>query len=129
MRYLTADDVLRMSEVEVGPDVLRDFGLLESAIMRPQVTFGGSDLYPDLASKAAAMFFSLVRNHPFIDGNKRVAVMALEALLRLNGYELICDDADLIGIALDVAEAKASTEHVVGFVKDFLSALPLDDVE
>ncbi len=127
--YLRVSDVLRMSAVEVGPDMLRDFGLLDSAVAQPQQTFDGIDLYPDLATKASALFFSLVRNHPFIDGNKRVAVMALEAFLLLNGYELVADDAALVGIALDVAEARASLEMVVGFVKSYMSAIPFPEGE
>jgi death-on-curing protein len=74
--YLTVGDVLALHEQEVGANLLADFGLLESAVLRPQTTIGGEDAYPDLHTKAAAMFHSLARNHAFLDGNKRVAVAA-----------------------------------------------------
>lgn len=62
---------------------------LESALAQPRLTFGGKDLYPSLAAKASALGFSLVRNHPFVDGNKRTGHAAVEVFLLLNGYELV----------------------------------------
>lgn len=76
MRYLTASEVLLVNEQEVGPDLLADFGLLEAAVLRPQQSVFGSDAYPDMHTKAAAMMHSLIRNHAFIDGNKRTGVLA-----------------------------------------------------
>jgi death-on-curing protein len=67
---------------------LRDQNLLESAVYRPQVTFGGRDLYPDLFSKVAALGHSLILNHPFADGNKRTGFEAMRLMLRLNSYDL-----------------------------------------
>jgi death-on-curing protein len=61
---------------------------LESATAQPRKTFGGEDLYPDLPAKAAALAFSLINNHPLVDGNKRIGHAALETLLVLNGFEL-----------------------------------------
>jgi death-on-curing protein len=77
MRYLTASDVVEFIEAEVGPELLADFGLLESAVLRPQTSVFGADAYPDIHTKAGALMHSLVRNHPFIDGNKRTAVLAV----------------------------------------------------
>jgi death-on-curing protein len=71
-----------------GSGGVRDVGLLESALARPQATFGQDDLYPDLWSKAAALMHSLIRNHPFVDGNKRTALAATGIFLELNGYAL-----------------------------------------
>ncbi len=68
--------------------LLRDLGALESAVAQPLQTFGGEDLYPDLAGKAAALGFSLIQNHPFVDGNKRVGHAAMVAFLRRNGRRL-----------------------------------------
>lgn len=68
--------------------LLRDHGALESAVAQPPQTFGGEDLYPSLVAKAAALGFSLIQNHPFIDGNKRVGHAAMVALLRVNGRRL-----------------------------------------
>jgi death on curing protein len=91
-RYLTLAEVLRLHELIIaqtgGSDGLRDLGLLESALGQPRQSFGGEDLYPTLAAKAAALGFSLINNHPFIDGNKRIGHAAVEALLMLNGFEL-----------------------------------------
>jgi death-on-curing protein len=68
--------------------LLRDLGALESAVAQPRQTFGGEDLYPGLAGKAAALGFSLIQNHPFVDGNKRVGHAAMVAFLRLNGRRI-----------------------------------------
>jgi death-on-curing protein len=129
VRYLRVEDVLRFSELEVGPELLTDFGLLESAVLRPQATFGGADLYPDFASKAAVLVFSLIRNHPFIDGNKRTGVGALEAFCLLNGYELAGEDADIVGLALDIAEGTITVEAIAGQIKSWLRALVPEDFD
>ena len=77
MRYRTFSEVLHIHQGVIaltgGSPGLRDLGGLESAIAQPRITFGGSDLYPGLAEKAAALCYSLCGNHPFVDGNKRVA--------------------------------------------------------
>jgi death on curing protein len=92
MRYLTLKEALelhrRIIEQSGGSGGIRDFGLLESALAQPLMTFGGEDLYPTLADKASALCFSLVKNHPFFDGNKRVGHAAMETFLILNGYEV-----------------------------------------
>jgi death-on-curing protein len=76
---------------------------LESALGQPQQTFGGDDLYPSLVAKAAALGFSLIKNHPFVDGNKRVGHAAVEAMLMLNGFELSASvddsEAEVLGVA------------------------------
>ncbi len=71
---------------------LRDSGALEAAISRPQATFGGKDLYPDIMSKAAALAHSLLINHPFVDGNKRTAFACMELFLQENNYVISADD-------------------------------------
>lgn len=92
MRYLTLEEILALHRLVIaqsgGSARLRDQGVLESAIAQPAMTFDQVDLYPTLAYKAAAMGYSLVQNHPFIDGNKRVGHAAMEIMLVLNGYEL-----------------------------------------
>jgi death-on-curing protein len=79
---------------------------LESAVSRPQQSVGGEDAYADIHSKAAALFESLVRNHPFIDGNKRTAVLAVAWFYAINGWWLMSTQDDLVQIALDVAEGR-----------------------
>ena len=77
MRYLTLKEALelhsRVIEQSGGSSGIRDFGLLESALAQPLMTFGGVDLYPTISEKASALCFSIVKNHPFVDGNKRLA--------------------------------------------------------
>ena len=68
---------------------VRDLNALDSALAQPRMTFGGADLYPTVVEKAAALGFSLVMNHPFVDGNKRIGHAAMETFLVLNGYEII----------------------------------------
>ena len=87
IQFLTTDEVLeihhRLIEHFGGPAGVRDLGLLESALYRPQTGY-----YKDLSEMAAALFESLLMNHPFVDGNKRVAFCATDVFLRLNGYRL-----------------------------------------
>jgi death-on-curing protein len=92
MRYLTLNDLLfiyyRVMEQSGGLAGVRDMGALETALSQPLMTFGGEDLYPTLAAKAAALGYTIIQNHPFIDGNKRAGHAALETFLVLNGHEL-----------------------------------------
>ncbi len=85
--FLSRDEVLEIHRVLLqrfgGPEGVRDPGLLESALYRPRTGY-----YADLAEMAAALFESLIMNHPFVDGNKRVAFFATDVFLRLNGYKL-----------------------------------------
>ena len=92
VRYLSLGEVVALHRLVVeqagGAAGLRDLGALESAVAQPRATFDGAELYPSLAEKAAALGYSLALNHPFVDGNKRVAHAALETFLMLNGREL-----------------------------------------
>ena len=106
-RYLSLVEVLKLHDLIIaqsgGSHGLRDLGMLESALGQPRQTFGGENLYPTLSSKAAALGFSLIMNHPFVDGNKRVGHAAAEALLMLNGFELIAGvdeaEAEILSVA------------------------------
>lgn len=90
--YLTAQQILfihaRLIDATGGEHGVRDLGLLESAVARPQATFEGEDLYPDLFAKAAALMESLAQNHPFMDGNKRTAITCASLFLLQNGRRL-----------------------------------------
>lgn len=92
MRYLSLAEVLiiyrRIAAQTGGSLGIRDFTALESALAQPRATYGGKDLYPTLVDKASALGFSLIQNHPFIDGNKRVGHAAMETFLILNGFEI-----------------------------------------
>jgi death-on-curing protein len=89
---------------------IRDRGALEASVGRPSMTFGGEDLYPDPAAKAAALLHSLVLNHAFVDGNKRVGAAAAELALQLNGIELVATDYELEHITLATARGEMSAE-------------------
>jgi death-on-curing protein len=84
---------------------IRDLGLLAAAVARPQATFEGRDLYPDLFSKAAALMDSIIRNHPFVDGNKRTGIAAAGMFLALNGRRLVAGNDEVERFALAVASS------------------------
>jgi death-on-curing protein len=92
MRYLALSEVVELHRLATedtgGASGLRDLGALESAVAQPRMTFGEEDLYPTIVEKAAALCASLVQNHPFVDGNKRVGHAAMETFLVLNGFEI-----------------------------------------
>ena len=121
MRYLTLKEVLGLHKSVIerwgGAPELRDIGMLESAIAQPQMTFGGHELYPDVAAKASAIGFSLVCNHPFIDGNKRVGYAAMETFLVMNGYELECSVDETEQIVLSVASGTTTREGLLDWLK------------
>jgi death-on-curing protein len=100
-----------------GAAGLRDRGGLEAAAARPQMTFGGDDLYADLAAKAAALMHSIVMNHPFVDGNKRVGAMAAELFLLVNGQRLDAPDDALVDLAFAVARGEVSAEALAIWIR------------
>jgi death on curing protein len=127
MRYLTLGEVLEihaeMLQIGGGMRGIRDVGALESAIAQPQMTFGGSELYSGIVEKAAALGFSLIQNHPFIDGNKRVGHAAMETYLVLNGYEIEASVDIQEQIVLDVASGKTSRESFTQWLSESVVAL------
>ena len=122
MNYLTAEQVLfihiRLISETGGVHGLRDLGLIQSAVARPQATFDGQNLYPNLFSKAAALLESLIGNHAFIDGNKRVAITSTGLFLRINGYRLNADNQQLVDFALQCAQRLISLEQMILWFKD-----------
>jgi death on curing protein len=110
MRYLTLKEAielhLRIIEQSGGLAGIRDLGMLESALAQPLMTFGGEELYPTLAEKASALGFSLIKNHPFIDGNKRIGHAGIEVFLVLNGYEIDATVDEQERIILSVASGE-----------------------
>ena len=126
MRYLTLGELIELHrqiiEQSGGADGIRDLGLAESALAQPQMSFGGEELYPTLAEKGAALCFSLVMNHPFVDGNKRIGHAAMETFLVMNGFELNADVNDSESVILRLAAGELEripfTEWVVEHVTD-----------
>lgn len=123
--FLTVEDVLavhrRVIEEFGGDTGLRDRGLLESAVAMPRSTFGGQELHADLAEQAAAYFFHLCANHPFVDGNKRVAVAAAELFLLINDHELVADDDSVVELAMGLAGGGLSKVQVIEFFKTYVA--------
>ena len=112
MRYLSISEVFvlhgRIISTSGGSRGIRDLSALESAVNQPRQSFNQKDLYPDLVTKAAALCFSLVMNHPFVDGNKRVGHAAMETFLILNGSEIIAGVDEQERVMLELASGRMS---------------------
>jgi death-on-curing protein len=105
--YLTLPELLHVAERTLGADfIVRDYGLLEAALARPQATAFGKDAYPTLDGKAAALLHSLARNHALIDGNKRLALSGLIAFYGLNGRRLTLTNDEAYHLIMNVASGQ-----------------------
>jgi death-on-curing protein len=102
IEYLTLDDLLALA-ADLGVDKVRDLGLLDSAAHRPQSSLMGQDAYPNLHQKAAVLLESVVRNHPLVDGNKRLAWMAVFVFFGLNGIDLHAPEEDAYDFVIAVS--------------------------
>jgi len=106
-----------MVEQYGGTHGIRDIGLLQSAVAMPQAGFGEAYLHSDLFEMAAAYLFHLVKNHPFIDGNKRTAALTAFTFLKVNGYLLEADEFLFEQVVLDVAQGKIDKAGIAGFFR------------
>jgi death on curing protein len=103
-RHLTVEQALRIARRAVGgPIQVRDLGLLDAAVRRPQATLYGRDAYPDLMTKAAALLHSLVVNHALVDGNKRLGWLATHVFCARNGVELDPVDDEAYQLVMSIA--------------------------
>jgi death on curing protein len=120
-RYITPEQVLflhsRLIDETGGAHGVRDLSMLLSALGRPQATFDGNELYPDVFTKAAALLDSLIRNHPFVDGNKRTAITAAALFLQTNGYHLAVENDEMVRFTLDCAQAKVTFPDITEWFK------------
>jgi death-on-curing protein len=124
-RFLTLEEVIELHRLVIGQSGgasgIRDRAGLASAVAQPRVTFDGRDLYPTLVEQAAAIGFSLVSNHPFVDGNKRIGHAAMETFLLLNGLELVAtvdeQETVVLGLAGGGLKRDAFTEWVRSHVR------------
>ena len=108
MIYLTLSELLHTGERTLGgPLEIRDMGLLESALARPQATALGEDAYPDLLTKAAALCHSIARNHALVDGNKRLALAGLLAFLGVNGLQLSFSNDEVFDFIYGIASGES----------------------
>ena len=128
MNYLGPEQVLflhaRLIEETGGGHGLRDLALLESAVSRPRATFSGRDLYPDLFAKAAALMDSLIRNPPFVDGNKRTGIAAAALCLAQNGRRLAATNAEVEALVLRAVETGPDVAKIAGWLQ--VGSIPVE---
>lgn len=120
MKYLSPQQILALHDQAIkrfgGSNGLRDNGLLESAAARPRASFGGEDLYPTVFEKAAALMHSLLKNHPFVDGNKRTALSSCAIFLMVNGYKLGNKHEEELRFALNVENDSLDLEQIAAWL-------------
>lgn len=123
--YLALEEVLAIHDNQIethgGSHGIRDLGLLESALARPQSSFAGEDLYPDIFHKAAVFMQSIILNHSFLDGNKRTGTVSAARFLFLNGYNIKVTNKILVDLALKVAAKKITLEQLAKWLKKHTS--------
>lgn len=116
--FLTLADLLEIAGATIGDVAVRDFGLLESALARPQTTVFGDLAYPSLLEQAAALMHSLARNHALVDGNKRLAWSAMRTMLLLNGTDVEYEVDAAESFVLDVARGALDVAAITGWLRD-----------
>lgn len=127
MKFLSLTEVLAIHRDQVsrygGTTGIRDIELLKSALGIPMATFGGEFLHTDVFEMAAAYLFHLVKNHPFLDGNKRVGAVAALVFLLLNGHDFDAPEDDLVEMVLSVAQGQIDKAEVAVFIRRWSKAL------
>ena len=122
VNYLTVAQVLFIHDQMVkrfgGSFGVRDLGLVESAVARPEASFDGQDLYTDIFDKAAALLQSLLKNHPFVDGNKRTALTSAGVFLKNNGWKLKNTNKEEVVFAVDVDNKHLPLEEISKWLKE-----------
>ena len=124
MKILKKRQILLLHSVLIaesgGSDGVRDEGLLDSAVNTPFQTFSGQDLYPTVLEKAVRLGFGLRRNHPFIDGNKRIGTHAMLVFLNLNSITLSYEDDELISTILSVASGEMDADGLLKWIQQHI---------
>ena len=122
MIRLSRDQVLSLHNVLLaqfgGVPGIRDDGLLDSALLSPFQSFAGQDLYPGIVVKAAALCWGIVKNHPFVDGNKRTGAHVMLVFLALNGFQLRYEQKELIELIFALAAGRLFREDLTDWLKD-----------
>lgn len=120
MIYLTKEQIILLHEKLIkrygGSSGIRDEGLLDSAINAPLQSFNGNDFFPTVTDKAVRLCVGLVKNHPFIDGNKRIGALALLTILDLNKYQFKSNSTELSSVILDFAAGKIDDNYLLQWV-------------
>jgi death on curing protein len=121
--FLTLESLVQIAHHAVGgaPEV-RDYGLLESDLARPQATVFGKDAYPSLHGKAAALLQSLVSNHGLVDGNKRLGWLATATFLWINGHDVIATDDEIFALVVGIAARNAPLDDIDSIARNLLLA-------
>jgi death-on-curing protein len=126
VRYLTLSEALELHRRVIGQSGgalgVLNLGLLESALAQPRMSFAGSELYPSIVDKAASLGYSLIQNHPFVDGNKRTGHAAMEVFLLLNGFEIQASVDEQERIILQAASGEIDRETFTGWLRDHVTA-------
>ena len=124
IEYLDLDDLVTLATALLGdPPPIRDIGLLGSAVARPRTTAFGTDAYPDIWTKAAALLQSIVNNHALIDGNERLGWLATAVFLELDDHSVADGDNDAVyELVIDVASTDQSVEHIAAALQDLTDA-------
>ena len=127
MIILTISEIIELHEKLIiatgGSAGLRDQGLLESAVLGSYQSFGGEDLYPTIIEKAARLAYAICKNHPFVDGNKRVSVTSLLVILRMNDINLSFTQQELIALGLGIADGSLDFESIVAWINAHINQL------
>jgi death on curing protein len=116
MKYISIDYILKLHKKLIlatgGSDGVRDIELLKSAVENSKSTFGGEELYPSIEDKCVNICYSIINNHAFIDGNKRIGIYVMLVLLEYNGIELSYSQSELINLGLGIAKGELKQEDI-----------------
>ena len=122
MKGITVEQILRlhkkMADVTGGAEGIRNIDLLESALNNAYATFDGDELYPDVEDKAASTCFSIISNHPFIDGNKRMGIYVMLILLELNEIKIVFNQNELVSLGLGIAEGRLKQPDIRNWIQE-----------
>ena len=120
MTIITPNEVIELHTKVIiatgGAPGIRDIGLLESAVLGCQQSFDGEDLYPTVVEKAARMVYTICKNHPFVDGNKRVAVVSMLVILRMNNISLLYTQQELVTLGLGIANGVINYKDIIKWI-------------
>lgn len=120
MKRISRDQVLMLHSMVIkqsgGIEGVRDNGLLDSALNLPFQSFNNQELYPSIQSKAARLCYSIINNHPFIDGNKRTGILVMLVFLRINNIIIQCKDEEIIDLGMGIASGKYDLSYIVKWI-------------